>query len=186
MGHNGHFCCSWFSLDPLKRPFIHISPLHKSILYSFQFQIQWDQFLNVSKIMPNLMGTFTHFYKEAFCRQIADPLNPLFPSYWDVQKYSLIQSQWNHSGYFSYNQRCPRSHINIFRALLFSSLLCCLLWLFPTLVDEVDRVFGEGPEDLKTLMNQASSPLTMMNHFTSWWHFRCFTECMIYLEWQPC
>ena len=29
------------------------------------------------------------------------------------------------------------------------------------LVDEVDGVFGEGPEDFKTLMNQASSPLTM-------------------------
>ena len=25
----------------------------------------------------------------------------------------------------------------------------------------VDEVLGEGPEDLKTLMNQASSPLTM-------------------------
>ena len=30
-----------------------------------------------------------------------------------------------------------------------------------TSVDEVDGVLGEGPEDLKTLMNQASSPLTM-------------------------
>ena len=29
------------------------------------------------------------------------------------------------------------------------------------LVDEVDGVLGEAPEDLKTLMNQASSPLTM-------------------------
>ena len=29
------------------------------------------------------------------------------------------------------------------------------------LVDEVDGVLGEGPEDLKTLRNQASSPLTM-------------------------
>ena len=28
-------------------------------------------------------------------------------------------------------------------------------------VDEVDGELGEGPEDLKTLMNQASSPLTM-------------------------
>ena len=33
--------------------------------------------------------------------------------------------------------------------------------MFPALVDEVDGVFGEGPEDFKTLMNQASSPLTM-------------------------
>ena len=30
-----------------------------------------------------------------------------------------------------------------------------------TLVDEVHGELGEGPEDLKTLMNQASSPLTM-------------------------
>ena len=30
-----------------------------------------------------------------------------------------------------------------------------------TLVDGVDGVLGEGPEDLKTLMKQASSPLTM-------------------------
>ena len=30
-----------------------------------------------------------------------------------------------------------------------------------TLVDEVDGVLGEGPEDLKTLMKLASSPLTM-------------------------
>ena len=30
-----------------------------------------------------------------------------------------------------------------------------------TLVEEVDGVLGEGPEDLKTLMKQASSPLTM-------------------------
>ena len=29
------------------------------------------------------------------------------------------------------------------------------------IVDEVDGILGEGPEDLKTLMNQASSPLTM-------------------------
>ena len=30
-----------------------------------------------------------------------------------------------------------------------------------TLVDEVDGVLGEGPEDLKTLLKQASIPLTM-------------------------
>ena len=29
------------------------------------------------------------------------------------------------------------------------------------LVNEVNGVLGEGPEDLKTLKNQASSPLTM-------------------------
>ena len=36
-----------------------------------------------------------------------------------------------------------------------------LIMIVSTLVDEVDEVLGEGPEDLKTLMNQASSPLTM-------------------------
>ena len=114
MGHSGHFCCSWFSLDTSRRSFIHISPLQKSILYSFQLQIQWNQFLNVCKIMPDLMGTFTHFYKKSFYGQLADPLNPLIPSYWNVQKYSLIQCQWNHSGYFSYNHRCPRKVKSIF------------------------------------------------------------------------
>ena len=33
--------------------------------------------------------------------------------------------------------------------------------IVPTLVDEVDGICGEGPEDLKTLLKQASSPLTM-------------------------
>ena len=46
-------------------------------------------------------------------------------------------------------------------------LVVFLIMIVSTLVDEVDGVLGEGPEDLKTLMNQASSPLTMMNHFTS-------------------
>ena len=36
-----------------------------------------------------------------------------------------------------------------------------LIMIVSTLVDEVDGVLGEGPEDIKTLMNQASSPLTM-------------------------
>ena len=36
-----------------------------------------------------------------------------------------------------------------------------LIMIVSMLVDEVDGVLGEGPEDLKTLMNQASSPLTM-------------------------
>ena len=29
------------------------------------------------------------------------------------------------------------------------------------LVDEVDEILGDGPEDLTALMNQASNPLTM-------------------------
>ena len=44
------------------------------------------------------------------------------------------------------------------------------------LVDEVDGVFGGGPEDLKTLMNQASSPLTM-----SMKPFLCMTYSTIFL-----
>ena len=43
-----------------------------------------------------------------------------------------------------------------------------LIMIVSMLVDEVDGVLGEGPEDFKTLMNQASSPLTMsMNPFLS-------------------
>ena len=45
-----------------------------------------------------------------------------------------------------------------------------------TLVDEVDGVLGEGPEDLKTLMNQASRPLTM-----SMKPFLCMTYSTILL-----
>ena len=44
------------------------------------------------------------------------------------------------------------------------------------LVAEVDGVLGEGPEDLKTLMNQASSPLTM-----SMKPFLCMTYSTILL-----
>ena len=44
------------------------------------------------------------------------------------------------------------------------------------LVDEVDGVLGEAPEDLKTLMNQASSPLTM-----SMKPFLCMTYSTILL-----
>ena len=127
MRHSEHFYCAWFSLDTLNRSFIHISPLQKSIGYSFELQIQWNQFLNVSKIMPDLMGTFTHFYKKAFCGQLVDPSNPLIPSYWNVQKYSLIQYQWNHSGYFSYNQRSPRKVNFIFLEHFYFCLVVLLI-----------------------------------------------------------
>ena len=33
--------------------------------------------------------------------------------------------------------------------------------MFPSLVDVINGVIGDGPEDLKTQKNKASSPLTM-------------------------
>ena len=106
--------------------------------------------------------------------------NPLIPSYQNIQKHPRTQLQWNHSGYFSYNQRCPRKVKSIFlEHFYFSALLCCLLWLLSTIVDEVDEMLGVGPEvfeDLKTLMNQANSPLTM-----SMKPFLCMTYSTILL-----
>ena len=38
--------------------------------------------------------------------------------------------------------------------------------MFPSLVDVINGVFGDGPEDVKTQKNKASSPLTMFKkHF---------------------
>ena len=34
--------------------------------------------------------------------------------------------------------------------------------MFPSLVDEINEVLGDGPEGLKTRKNKASSPLTMI------------------------
>ena len=73
------------------------------------------------------MGTFKHFYKKAFCRQLADPLNPFIPSYWNVQKYSLIQFQWNHPGYFSYDQGSPRKVKSIFLEHFYFFLVVLLI-----------------------------------------------------------
>ena len=108
MGHSEHFDTAEFHLDLTNRSFILLNQLQKSTKYSFELQIQWNQFLNVSKIMPDLMGTFSHFYKKEFCRQLADPLNPMVPIYWNVQKYPLIQFRWNHFCRSPYDQRYPR------------------------------------------------------------------------------
>ena len=54
-----------------------------------------------------------------------------------------------------------KSQINIFRALLFSALLCCLLWLLSTIVDEVDEMLGVGPEifeDLEDFVKTGKQP----------------------------
>jgi hypothetical protein len=133
MTHSEHFYCAWFHWLHWNRSFIHISPLQKSILYSFQLQIQWNQFLNVYKIMPDLRGTFTHFYKKAFCRQLADPLNPLYPSYWNVPKYPLIQSHWNHFCHSSYDQGYPRK----FQLLFLEHFYFCLVVVLIVIVSDV-------------------------------------------------
>ena len=48
-----------------------------------------------------------------------------------------------------------------FRALLFPALLCCLLWLLSTIVDEVDEMLGVGPEifeDLEDFVKTGKQP----------------------------
>ena len=55
----------------------------------------------------------------------------------------------------------PEKSNSYFYSTFISCLVVLLIMIVSTLVDEVDRVLGEGPEDLKTLMNQASIPLTM-------------------------
>ena len=107
--------------------FLHICQLCKFIGKSFQPQIQWNQFVNVSKIMPELMRTFTHFYKMAFCVQLVDPSNPLIPSYWNVQRYPLIHFQWNHFGHSSYDQRYPIKVNFIFLEHIYSCLVVLLI-----------------------------------------------------------
>src|SRR3954470_10060873 len=53
------------------------------------------------------------------------------------------------------------SQLHIFRALLFPALLCCLLWLLSTIVDEVDEMLGVGPEifeDLEDFVKTGKQP----------------------------
>ena len=54
-------------------------------------------------------------------------INPLIPSDWNVQKYPLIQFQWNHSSYSSYNQRSPRKVNFIFLEHFYSCLVVLLI-----------------------------------------------------------
>ena len=54
-----------------------------------------------------------------------------------------------------------KSPTHIFRALLFSALLCCLLWLLSTIVDEVDEMLGVGLEifeDLEDFVKTGKQP----------------------------
>ena len=54
-----------------------------------------------------------------------------------------------------------KSNPYFFRDLLFSALLCCLLWLLSTIVDEVDEMLGVGPEifeDLEDFVKTGKQP----------------------------
>ena len=95
----------------------------------------------------------------------------------------LMKPLWSSLIWPEVSQKSPT---HIFRALLFPALLCCSLCLFPMLVDEVDGVLGGGPEDFKTLMNQASSPLTMsMKPFYAC-HIATYCCCNgIMMRWYP-
>ena len=73
------------------------------------------------------MGTFTHFYKKALCGQLADPLNPFIPSYWNVHKYPLIQFHWNHFGHSPYDQRYPRKVQLVFLEHFYFCLVVLLI-----------------------------------------------------------
>ena len=117
-------------------------------------------------------GCLCSSFKEIFLYTSFKSINPLIPSYWNVQKNPLIHFQWNHFGHSSYDQRYPRKVQLLFlEHFYFCFWLCCLLWLFPSLVDVINGVFGDGPEGLKTRKNKASSPLTMFE--------RPFYACLI-------
>ena len=54
-----------------------------------------------------------------------------------------------------------KSQINIFREISFPVLLCCLLWLLSTIVDEVDEMLGVAPEifeDLEDFLKTGKQP----------------------------
>ena len=55
-----------------------------------------------------LNGCLCSFFKIIFLYTSCKYTKPLIPSYWNVQKYSLIKSQWNHLGHFTYDQRYHR------------------------------------------------------------------------------
>ena len=90
--------------------------------------------------------------------QIHKPLDSIISKCLEISIDPLpMKSLWS---YLISPEVSNKSQIHIFRALSFC-LVVLLIMIVSTLVDELDGVLGEGPEDLKTLMNQASSPLTM-------------------------
>ena len=71
--------------------------------------------------------------------------------------------------YFSYNQGHQRKIKFLFLHSFVSLLVVLLLRLFPAIVDEVDEVLGVDEKRVKTsktLLSQASSPLTMLRNFS--------------------
>ena len=52
----------------------------------------------------------------------------------------------------------------MFRALLFPALLCCLLWLLLTIVDEVDEMLGVGPEIFEDLEDSVKTGKQPFDH----------------------
>ena len=68
--------------------------------------------------------------------------------------------------------------------------MCCLLWLFSTIVDEVDEMLGVGPEifeDLEDFVKTGKQPFDHDEPFFIIIAFSLFHQVRdIYLEWQPC
>ena len=60
----------------------------------------------------------------------------------------LMKPLWSSLIWPEVSQKSPT---HIFRALLFPALLCCLLWLLSTIVDEVDGMLGVGLEIFEDL-----------------------------------
>ena len=98
----------------------------------------------------------------------------------------LMKPLWSSLIWPEVSQKSP-THIS--RALLFPALLCCLIWLLSTIVDEVDRMLGVGPEifeDPEDFVKTGKQPFDHDDPFYIIITYSCFTECMIYFEWKPC
>ena len=122
------------------------------------------------------MGAFPHFPKMYFLHflQIHKPLDSIISKCSEISIDPLpMKSLWS---FLIWPEVSYKNPTHVFRALLFPALLCCLLWLLSTIVDEVDEILEDGPEGLKTLMNKASNPLTM-----SMEHFLCISHSTILL-----
>ena len=107
------------------------------------------------------MGTFTHFYKKAFCEQLVDPSNPLILSYGNVQRYPFIKYQWNHFGHSSYDQRSTRKVQLIFLEHFYFCLVVLLIMIVSHVSWRSRRSTWRRTRRLEDSKEQASSPLTM-------------------------
>jgi hypothetical protein len=125
------------------------------------------------------MSALSHFSKGYFCRPLVDPLNPLFPSYCNVQKYPLVQSQWNHFSHFSYDQRYPRK----VQLTFLEHFYFCLVVLLIVIVSDVSwrirrstRRWTRRIEDIAEPGKQPfdhDTPLLFIGIFPNawWWHW---------------